>query len=90
MDDDSDILRGETFFCLFVFHWQVKDNGVNYNIYNMLLMVLCMLLCFSAQAFSCRYISFKIKGETAEEKVSPFLVHLIGYSVYFSASCNDP
>lgn len=36
-------------------------------------MTVFLLSCFSSQAFSCGYISFKVKGETAKEKVGPYI-----------------
>lgn len=59
-------------FVFIVVPCQTEVDSVNYNIYDTPLIVSCVLFCFSTQAFSCWYISFKIKGETAEEKVGPF------------------
>lgn len=60
------------------FYWQQCE--LQHLLYGTPLTVSCESFCFSSQALRCGYISLKIKGETAEEKVGPVFV--------YSASCN--
>lgn len=56
--------------------WFVKSKKKWWIDLNYILYFYCIFFSFSTQAFSCWYLSFKTKRETAKEKVGHFLSSL--------------